>query len=117
MGRFCGARVKQGDGYCRKWPVPGRTRCRLHGGLSAGARIYRARDVSAAVAGRRRWLERKRAEKAAGLIAKIPCGRIPGRRSWEPIEVSRARAWVSDQIRAVIMDQIKDPESGPDAGR
>src|SRR5690348_8069658 len=94
----CGARLKQGGGHCRKWPVRGRTRCRLHGGLSTGPRVYRARDMSAAAAGRRRWLERMKRAKAEGRIAKIPCGRISGRRKGEPIEVSRARAMVKREM-------------------
>src|SRR5690242_21529449 len=36
--------------------------------------------------------------KAEGRIAKIPCGRIPGRRKGEPIEVSRARAMVKQEV-------------------
>src|SRR5262249_40182056 len=95
----CGARVKgpQG-GHCLRWPVRGRTRCRLHGGLSTGPRVHRSRDMSAAIAGRRRWLERMKRAKAEGRIAKIPCGPIPGRRKWEPIEVSRARAMVKQEM-------------------
>jgi hypothetical protein len=33
----CGARVRHRHGFCRKWPVPGKTRCRFHGGCSTGA--------------------------------------------------------------------------------
>lgn len=33
VGKLCGARVRSG-GTCRKPPVPGRRRCRFHGGLS-----------------------------------------------------------------------------------
>src|SRR5262249_26302654 len=94
----CGARLKQGGGHCLKWPVRGRTRCRLHGGLSMGPRVYRTRDMSAAIAGRRRWLERMKRAKAEGRIAKIPSGPIPGRRRGEPLEVSRARAIVKREI-------------------
>jgi hypothetical protein len=104
----CGARLKQGHGHCRRWPVHGRTRCRLHGGLSTGPRVYRARDMSAAIAGRRRWLERMKRAKAEGRIAKIPTGRIPGRRKGEPIEVSRARAAMKREM-ANLPAQVDRP--------
>ena len=41
---------------CRNWPVPGRTRCRLHGGLSTGPKTPEgmARSVAAKQAGRMR---------------------------------------------------------------
>jgi hypothetical protein len=103
---LCGARLKQSDGRCRRWPVRGRTRCRLHGGLSTGPRVHRSRDVSAAVVGRRRWLERMKRAKAEGRIAKIPCGRIPGRRMWEPIEISRARVCAMNEI--AVMDKRRN---------
>jgi len=31
-------------GRCRNWPVPSRTRCRFHGGLSLGSRRLRAKQ-------------------------------------------------------------------------
>ncbi|WP_404811487.1 HGGxSTG domain-containing protein, partial [Acidithiobacillus caldus] len=31
----CMARTRSG-GQCQRYPVPGKTRCRLHGGLSTG---------------------------------------------------------------------------------
>ena len=43
-----------------------------------------------------------RAAKAAGKIRKIPSGRIPGRRKWEPIEISRARVAVKEAIEALL---------------
>lgn len=36
----CGAKTRSGylgNAPCRRWPVPGRRRCRLHGGLALGA--------------------------------------------------------------------------------
>lgn len=33
----CGAKTRQGL-PCRRWPIAGRRRCRLHGGLSTGPR-------------------------------------------------------------------------------
>jgi hypothetical protein len=45
---------------CRNWALPGSARCRLHGGLSTGARTPDGRLRQAE--GYRRWLERVRAE-------------------------------------------------------
>lgn len=36
MAERCGAKKKSG-GTCQKWPVKGKKRCKLHGGLSTGA--------------------------------------------------------------------------------
>jgi hypothetical protein len=60
--------------------MPGRTRCRLHGGLSTGAKTPegKARVLAALIEGRQRWLEEMRAKKKAGLIARFPGGRRPG---------------------------------------
>ena len=48
-----------------------KTRCRLHGGMSTGARTAegKARVLAALVEGRQRWLEELRRAKKAGLIA------------------------------------------------
>jgi hypothetical protein len=50
----CGTCVCRRHGFCRKWPVPGRERCRLYGGRSTLALI---RSLAAMRAGRQRWLE------------------------------------------------------------
>ena len=81
----CGARTRSGH-RCRRyvavdpWTKKLRKRCRLHGGLSTGPKFPDAkeRSLAAANAGLARWRERMRAAKAAGLIAKFPCGRKPG---------------------------------------
>src|SRR5262245_4574146 len=54
----CGAKLHKKLAACRRWPVPGRTRCRLHGGLSTGARTPegKARVLAALIEGRQRWL-------------------------------------------------------------
>ena len=93
--RRCDARTRAG-GHCRRWAMPGKTRCHLHGGNSCGPRsgpcsrvetiLFRnvvlpdeqktdhagaKRKVTARmVEGRRRWLAEL---KAQGLRA--PCGR------------------------------------------
>jgi hypothetical protein len=56
--------------------------------------------MTAARAGRIRWLAARREAKAAGLP--VPrMGRIPGRRRGEAIEVSRARVAVKDELRGL----------------
>lgn len=62
---------------CQNPPIPGRTRCRFHGGASTGAITEegKARSVAAMVEGRRRWLGRLQEEGQ-----KVPCGRRAGER-------------------------------------
>ncbi len=50
--------------FCGNPPVPGRTRCKAHGGLSTGAKTETGmeRQTAALVAGRKRWAERMKAE-------------------------------------------------------
>jgi hypothetical protein len=76
----CGAKLHRKLAACRRWPVPGRTRCKLHGGLSTGARTPegKARVLAALIEGRQRWLEEMRRAKEAGLIARFPGGRKSG---------------------------------------
>jgi hypothetical protein len=76
----CGARVRHRHGFCRKWPVPGKERCRLHGGCSTGPLTEegKVRALVAMRVGRQRWLEEMRAKKAAGEIERFPGGRKSG---------------------------------------
>jgi hypothetical protein len=90
----CGARVRHRHGFCRKWPVPGKQRCRFHGGCSTGARTEegKARALAAMRAGRQRWMEEMRAKKAAGEIDRFPGGRKSGAgwvtpRMWEERQI------------------------------
>src|SRR5262245_8349995 len=90
--RICGAQLRRKPGrHCRRYCAPNKTRCRLHGGLSTGPKFPDAkeRSLAAANAGLARWRDRMRRAKAAGLIAKFPCGRKPGpsRRQREEQEV------------------------------
>ncbi|MDP5217136.1 HGGxSTG domain-containing protein [Ruegeria sp. 2205SS24-7] len=55
---ICGARTK--DGVCMNAPVTGKERCRLHGGLSTGAKTPEGRERQAE-AKRARWDEIKQA--------------------------------------------------------
>ena len=95
----CGAKLHGKLAACRRWPVPGRTRCRLHGGLSTGAKTPegKARVLAALIEGRQRWLEEMRAKKDAGLIARFPGGRKPGHgwvtpRMWQQREMELLRS-------------------------
>ena len=45
MADACGAKTRSG-GKCRKAPIKGKTRCRLHGGNSTGAKNNKARPKS-----------------------------------------------------------------------
>jgi hypothetical protein len=90
----CGARVRHRHGWCRRWPVPGRTRCRLHGGASTGAVTAegKARANAARDAGLERWREAMRDKKAAGEIDRFPGGRKSGPgwvtpRMWEKRQI------------------------------
>jgi hypothetical protein len=61
--------------WCRNWPVRGKKRCRLHGGFSTGPRTAegKARTIAAMVEGRRRLLEKLKAEGKP-----VPWGRKRG---------------------------------------
>ena len=63
------------SGRCRNWPVRGKKRCRLHGGFSTGPRTPegKARTIAAMVEGRRRLLEKLKAEGKP-----VPWGRKRG---------------------------------------
>lgn len=76
MLRMCGARTRRG-GRCRRSALPGKLRCRRHGGLSTGPRsLYgKANTIAALQAGRGRWLQRMRLAKQEGLIERFPNGR------------------------------------------
>ena len=82
-----GVRVTRGV-FCKGWAMEN-GRCWVHGGASTGPRTPegKARVVAAMVEGRRKWLERRRAEGK-----KFPAGRKRGER-WvtEPMR-ERARA-------------------------
>jgi len=78
LRRRCNAHCKQPPlRYCRNWAVRGKTRCKFHGGMSTGPKTPegKARVVAAMVAGRRRWVERMKAEGR-----KFPGGRKLGSR-------------------------------------
>jgi hypothetical protein len=98
----CGARVRHRHGFCKKWPVPGKTRCRLHGGASTGALTDEGKERSLAAMhdGWQRWHEQMRAKKAAGEIDRFPGGRKSGPRWVTP------RMWELREIEA--MRRVQD---------
>jgi len=59
--RRCGAKLRGKLAYCKKRPLQGATRCRLHGGLSCGpiTDLGKQRSIEALHEGRRRWLEER----------------------------------------------------------
>jgi hypothetical protein len=74
---------------CKKWAVRGKKRCRLHGGLSTGPRTAegKARTAAAMVEGRRRLLEKLKAEGKP-----VPWGRKSGGVNQSVAERQLARA-------------------------
>jgi hypothetical protein len=71
----CGAKLHGQLAWCRRWPVKGKKRCRLHGGLSTGARTPegKARVLAVLTEGRRQWIAQMKAEGK-----KFPWGRKSG---------------------------------------
>ena len=71
----CGAKLHNKLACCRRWPVKGKKRCRLHGGCSTGAKTPegKARVLAALTEGRRRWIAQMKAEGK-----KFPWGRKAG---------------------------------------
>ena len=64
--RLCGAKTRSGH-PCEKFPIAGKRRCRLHGGMSTGARTAsgRGRIAKAQLKHGRyvNWRERREREK------------------------------------------------------
>lgn len=69
----CDAKLKHRLARCKCWAMPN-GRCRMHGGLSTGAKTEegKARQIAAMVAGRRAWVARMEAEGK-----KLPTGPKP----------------------------------------
>ncbi len=67
--RICGARTE--DGVCMDAPMKGKSRCRLHGGLSTGAKTAEGRKRQSESA-KALWAERNRLiELARSLEATV----------------------------------------------
>jgi hypothetical protein len=60
----CGAKLHLKLACCRRWPVKGKKRCRLHGGLSTGAKTPegKAKVLAVLTEGRQRWIAQMKAE-------------------------------------------------------
>ena len=74
--RICGAKTHNG-GICKNTALPNGKRCYRHGGRGGRPRgsIEHPNSRAARLEGRRLWVERMRAAKAAGLIERFPSGR------------------------------------------
>jgi hypothetical protein len=88
---FCNARTRNG-GRCRRYPLAGRHRCRLHGGVAGrGNRTPRTPyQIFSLREGRKRWLA---ARHAQGLKA---TGGRP--RKWRPGQLEREMAKAVEAI-------------------
>jgi hypothetical protein len=89
----CGAKLHGQLAWCRRWPVKGKKRCRLHGGLSTGAKTPegKARALAALSEGRRRWIAQMKAEGK-----KFPWGRKAG------------YSWTTPAMRMRQMQALQD---------
>ena len=85
-----GVRVPR-DLFCKGWAMEN-GRCWVHGGASTGPRTPegKARVVAAMVEGRRKWVERRRAEGK-----KFPAGRKRGER------------WVTEPMRELALAEAR----------
>lgn len=61
--KLCGAKTRKG-GTCRQKALPGRTRCKFHGGMSTGPKTAKGRR-SIAEGQRRRWQQYREAQASA----------------------------------------------------
>ena len=89
--------VRTKNPNCRSWAMKGKTRCRMHGGASTGAKTAegKARAVAAMVEGRRKWVERM---NDSGH--KFSCGRKPGT-EWKTAAM-RKREAIAEEVERVM---------------
>lgn len=66
MQNYCSARTRRGES-CRKPPLTGKRRCRLHGGLSTGPKTTKGKARIAAA----HWKHGRRSKKFVEMRAKI----------------------------------------------
>jgi hypothetical protein len=76
LSKICEAKTRSGT-PCRRPTIPGKSRCALHGGHSAGPVTPegKARSEAAKLAGAARWREKMRAKIVLGMAARFPSGR------------------------------------------
>src|SRR6476646_5784135 len=97
----CRAR-RHGGAACGNWAMKGKRVCKFHGGLSPGRQGPRDPEhLRKLREGSQRWYAERRARKAAGLPVRR-MGRIPGRRRWEPIQISQVRAMVNQEMAKLL---------------
>jgi len=65
-GQRCGAKTRRGTA-CQKPPLAGKTKCRLHGGLSTGPRTAEGKARIAAA----NWVHGRRSKKFVEMRKKI----------------------------------------------
>jgi hypothetical protein len=96
--------VKHRSPFCRNRPVKGGTRCKFHGGKSTGPRTDEgmARTVAAMVEGRRRYVERMKAEGR-----KCPWGRKKGWRDAQRAKEEAALKAKAETDRLAAMSPIE----------
>jgi hypothetical protein len=96
--------VKHRSPFCRNRPVKGGTRCKFHGGLSTGPVTDEGmmRTVAAMVEGRRRYVERMKAEGR-----KLPWGRKKGWRDAQRAKETAERAAKVERDRLAAMSPVE----------
>ena len=65
--KLCLAKTKSG-GLCQKHPIAGKTRCRLHGGLSSGPTTLEGKAACVAA----HWKHGRRSKAFAEAISRLP---------------------------------------------
>ena len=120
VNRTCNARTRSG-GWCRNPALPNSTRCYRHGaagGRPRGIPLAR-KHIIAMVEGRRRWVERMRTAKAAGLIERFPGGRRA--RGLPPLskdpKIRKAQRLIETRMAERNAAVVMAPRSDPPAHR
>jgi hypothetical protein len=104
-GRFRGL-----SPFCRRWAVPGKTRCHLHGGLSTGPKTPegKARTLAAMLEGRRR-----RIAELALEGKKINGGHNGGRprKDGQPVKRTRTRQRILEALASMAAPSLASQEA------
>jgi hypothetical protein len=91
--------------FCRRWAVPGKTRCHLHGGKSTGPRTPegKARTLAAMLEGRRR-----RIAELALEGKKINGGHNGGRprKDGQPVHRNRTRQRILEELASMAAPEL-----------
>jgi hypothetical protein len=96
--------------FCRKWAVPGKRRCHLHGGLSTGPKTPagKAASLAARLEGRRR-----RIAELALEGKKINGGHNGGRprKDGQPVKRDRTRQRILEELAAMPAPSLASQEA------